>query len=293
MAVTLTQQEYLSQDMLRKGVISTFAENSAVLKYLPFMTINANSYVYNRESTLPGSNFRDIGDNYSENAGEVSNHTETLRIMGGVVDIDRYLTLTQNTNDIKALQIQMLAKSVALDFDKAFFTGDASSTDTEFDGLENRLTGDQVIDGGDDTLTLAEVDETIDAVKGSPTALFADKAVIRKINSLMRAEGQAFEYVDGMFGRRIPMYSGIPILTPEEDSGGNPILNDDTSSPTYELYACRFGVDGVLGLQAEPVRLVDFGLYSGNAQARVMMEWICSFIVADPKSAARLHSFTV
>lgn len=293
MAVTLTQHGYLTQDTLRKGVISTFAENSAVLKYLPFLTINSNSYVYNEENALPGSSFRDVNGNYSENPGTVTQNTETLKIMGGAVDIDRYMTLTQNTNDIKALQVQMLAKSVALDFDDAFFNGDAGSAETEFDGLTNRLSGGQVIDGGSDTLTLSEVDSLIDAVKGTPDVLFADKEVIRKINNLMRSEGQALEYIDGQFGKKIPMYAGIPIEVPEENSSGNPILNDDTSSPAYEIYACKFGVDKVLGLQAEPMRIIDHGLYSGNAQERVTIEWIVSFICAAPKCAARLHSVTV
>jgi hypothetical protein len=293
MAVTLTQQEYLSQDLLRKGVISTFAENSAVLKYLPVMTINSNSYVYNREAVLPGSSFRDVGSDYTENAGTVSQNTETLKIMGGSVDIDRYLTLTQNVNDIKAIQIAMLAKSVALDFDKAFFNGDAGSTDTEFDGLKNRLSDAQVIDGGGDALTLTEMDELIDTVRGGPDVIFCDKAVIRKVNNLMRAEGQALEWIDGSFGRKIPMYAGIPLVVPEMDSSGDPILNDNTSSPAYELYGVKFGVDKCLGLQAEPMRIVDFGLYSGSSQQRVMIEWIVSFITATTDCAARLHSVTV
>jgi hypothetical protein len=42
------------------------------------MTINSNSYVYNREAALPGSSFRDVGSDYTENAGTVSQNTETL-----------------------------------------------------------------------------------------------------------------------------------------------------------------------------------------------------------------------
>ena len=292
MALTLAQANYLEQDTLRKGVVQTFQENSAVLRYLPFLTINSNSYVYNEESTLPGSSFRNVGGSYSESAGTVSQSTETLKIIGGAVDIDRYLTMTQNTNDLKALQTAMLAKSVALDFDAAFFNGDDSSGD-DFDGLKNRLTGDQVLDGGDDTLTLSEVDDLVDAVKGTPDVLFCDKTVIRKINDLMRAANQSMEYVRGDFGKLIPMYAGIPILTPEEDSGGNAILNDAASDTEYEIYACKFGVDGVLGLQAEPMRVVDYGMYSGTPQERVMIEWIVSFITASPKCAARLHSVSV
>lgn len=292
MAVTLAQANLLEQDTLRKGVISVFQENSAVLPYLPFLTINSNSYVYNQESTLPGSSFRNVGGTYTEAAGTVAQSTETLKIIGGAVDIDRYLTLTQNVNDLKALQTAMLAKSIALDFDAAFFNGDDTSGN-DFDGLKNRLSGAQVIDAGSATLTLSNVDDAIDAVKGAPDVIFCDKAVVRKVNDLMRAQGQAMEYVRGDFGRLIPQYAGIPLVTPEEDSGGNPILNDGASSPTYELYAVRFGVDAVLGLQAEPMRVVDYGLYSGTPQERVMIEWIVSFICASPKCAARLHSFTV
>jgi hypothetical protein len=41
------------------------------------------------------------------------------------------------------------------------------------------------------------------------------------------------------------------------------------------------------------MRIVDFGLYSGSSQQRVMIEWIVSFITATTDCAARLHSVTV
>ena len=46
---------------------------------------------------------------------------------------------------------------------------------TELDGLERRLTGNQVIDSEDDGDFLALLDETIDAVQGTPTVLFMNK----------------------------------------------------------------------------------------------------------------------
>lgn len=292
MSVTLTQQQYLTNDYLQKGVIQTFTENSAVLKYLPFLTINANSYVYNKESTLPGSAFRAVNSNYVENAGTVSQATETLKILGGSVDIDRYLSLTQNVNDIKALQTSMLAKSVALDFDKAFFTGEHASDDETFDGLETRLTGDQAIDV-DGELTLTDLNNLIDAVRGEPDVIFCHKEVIRKANTLARAAGQAFEYVDGGFGKLIPMYGGIPLVAVEMDSAGDDILKTDDSLATYDIYGVKLGPDKVIGLQATPMTVIDHGLYSGGSLERVTIEWIVSFIVGDTKAAARLYNVTL
>jgi hypothetical protein len=292
MSVTLTQQQYLTNDYLQKGVIQTFTENSAVLKYLPFLTINANSYVYNKENALPGAAFRAVNSNYDENAGTVSQDTETLKILGGSVDIDRYLSLTQNVNDIKALQTSMLAKSVALDFDKAFFTGEKDSTAIEFDGLENRITGTQATDVSA-TLTLDHLDALIDNVRGEPDVIFCHKDVIRKANNLARAAGQAFEYIDGGFGRLIPMYGGIPFVAVETDSNGDDILKSDDSVAAYDIYGVKMGPDKVIGLQATPMTVIDHGLYSGGSLERVTIEWIVSFIVGESKAAARLYEVTL
>ena len=291
--MTLEQQRLLAQDYLQRGVIQTFTENSAVLKYLPFLTINSNSYVYNREASLPGANFRAVNDNYSGSVGTVAQSTETLKILGNHVDIDRYLTLTQNTNDVKALQTAMLAKSVALDFDKAFFNGDADASGSdEFDGLAERLESDQHNDSVG-TLTLAELDSTIDLVKGNPDVIFCHKDIIRGVNDLVRAANQSLEWVDGMFGRKIPMYAGIPLVAVEEDSSGDDILKSDDSSPEYDIYCVSFGPDKVTGLQATPMSVIDHGLYGGGVLQRVTIEWIVSIILAGPKSAARMSGVTI
>ena len=42
MALTLTEVAKLSTDVLQRGVIETFARNSAVLELLPFMEIAGN-----------------------------------------------------------------------------------------------------------------------------------------------------------------------------------------------------------------------------------------------------------
>ena len=67
----------------------------------------------------------------------------------------------------------------------------------EFDGLKNRLTGSQVIDmgatDGGDALTLPKLDELMDAVTGGPDLILCNKTMRRKVNSLVRAAGQAIE----------------------------------------------------------------------------------------------------
>jgi hypothetical protein len=294
MAMTLAQQQLLIKDAVKSGVIDIFQEESQVLKYLPFKNINSNAYVYNQEATLPGANFRAVNGSYDQAEGTWSQSTETLVAFGNETKIDRYLTKTQNTNDVRAEQVQMMIKSLALDFDASFLSSNeagSSATPNSFDGLGYRLGSGQKIDGGGDALTLTELDQLIDAIKGqNPTCIFCDPAMVRKVSNLVRSENQAVETVSNSFGQRLVMYAGVPLVACEEDSSGNPVLNDNTSSPAYTAYAVKFGNDMCVGLQSGGIEMESRKEFPHEI---ISVEWIVSFILAHPKSAAMLHNFTI
>ena len=77
----------------------------------------------------------------------------------------------------------MKAKAAALEFTRCFFKGDpdGDGEPNEFVGLEQRLTGAQVIDY-EDYGFLDRLDETIDAVQGTPDVLFMNKTMRRVLN---------------------------------------------------------------------------------------------------------------
>src|SRR5690625_5710626 len=83
MALTLPEAAKLSTDVLQRGVIETYARNSAVLELLPFMDIEGNSYRYNQEETLPGIGFRGVNEAFEESTGIVNQEFEGLNIAGG------------------------------------------------------------------------------------------------------------------------------------------------------------------------------------------------------------------
>ena len=281
--LTLTEASKLIQNPLQRGVVETFARTSPVLERLPFMDVNGNAYSYNVEQTLPGIAFRDYNASYTESTGVVNPHTEKLYIMGGISSVDRALVKTQGSvNNIRAIHDNMKAKAAALTFTAKFFNGDNTTAATEFDGLKERLTGNQALTYTG-SLTLEKVDELIDGVIGGPTALFMSKATRRTVNALRRAAGQATEVVSDSFGRQIDAYAGIPIGVIEEDKDGAAILADG------EIYAIRMGVqEYVSGLQAGGMEVIDLGL--NRTQYETLIEWICGIAVFHPKAAARLHS---
>jgi hypothetical protein len=288
MSITLLEAAKLVQDPLKRGVIEIFPRVSPVLERLPFFNVNGQAYKYNQEQTMPGIAFRSVNESYTESTGIVNPQVEALYILGGISAVDRALVKTQGKK----------AKAAALEYTKKFFKGDNSTDPNEFDGLENRLTGNQVLDqgstSGGDALTLAKIDELLDAVQGGAHVLFMNKTLRRKVNTLVRAAGQAIETVSDAFGRQIPAYAGVPIAVVEEDKDGNQILPFTEDNPgggsaaSTSVYAVRFGVaEYVSGLQAGSMDVEDLGL--NRTKYETLIEWITGMGVFHPKAAARLQ----
>lgn len=301
MALTLIEAAKLAQTPLQSGVIETIAKNSGVLERLPFLPVSSNAYTYNREETLPGVAFRAVGESYTESTGVINPVTERLSILGGFSDYDRALVKTQgNVNDLRAVHDAMKAKAESLRFTRTFFLGDSETSPKEFDGLMTRLTGDQVIDqgstSGGDALTLAKLDELLDAVTGGADCLFMNKRLRRKTSDLVRAAGQAQETVSDAFGRQLSAYASVPIVTIEADETGTDILGFTEDNPgggtaaSSSIYAVKFGAgEYVSGLQCGELDVLDMGLYGGGVAYRTLIEWITGMAVFHPRAAARLR----
>lgn len=298
--LTLLEASKLVQDPLKKGVIEIFSRVSPVLARLPFFSVKGQAYRYNVEQTLPGVAFRGINESYSADTGVVNPQVEPVTILGGLRYTDRALVKTQgNINNLRSLYDGMKAKSVAKEFEKKFFSGNSATDPNEFDGLQQRLTGDQLIAmgsaSGGDALSLSQLDVLLDQVVGGPDVIFCNKTIRRKINTLMRAAGQARETVSDSFGRQIPSYSGVEIAVVEDDKDGNAILGFTEANPGggsdvgTSIYACKFGAaEYVSGLQAgDGIEIEDQGLVLTNYVT--LIEFICGLGVFHPKSAARLY----
>lgn len=110
-ALTLAQAALLSQNDLQRGVIETFVIESSILDRIPFLTIAGNAYAYNEEATMPGVAFRTVNEAYVESTGTVNQKSESLVILGGDADVDRFIVQTRgDLNDQRATQTRMKVK---------------------------------------------------------------------------------------------------------------------------------------------------------------------------------------
>lgn len=300
MAFTLIEYLKTTQSEILQAVIEKFARTSKILELLPFKDIIGNALRYNLEDSLPGIAFRGLNEAYDEDTGVLNPQTEHLKIMGGDADTDRALMKWEkNFGARRATDLMMKVKAAALYFTKCFFDGDESSAPKEFEGLNRRLTGNQVITAGTDgaNLTMALMNQLIDAVKGTPDALYMGKRFRRQLNDLFE-DSIIITVTKDQWGEDITAFAGVPIYIIEEDNSDDTILDFDetqgsTTGACASCYAVKFGVDEFLcGLQTQPIEAYDLGELETKPAFRSRVEWLMTIAIFHPKSAARLKGVT-
>jgi hypothetical protein len=295
MAVTLLESAKLSQDMLKRGVIEEYAKNSVALEILPFIEVAGNSYAYNREGTLPNIDFRGVNEAYVEGSGTVNNQNASLSIVGGDVDVDRFIAKTRsNLNDQRAIQTQLKVKALARFFEKQFIDGDVAANPKGFDGLNKLITENVNAGTNGNTLTLSMLDELIDAVDGGANVLLMSQEMRRKLKGLLQASNHYIESGEDSFGRPVMTYGGVPIRTIGADNTGAQILGADetqgTATNASSVYALRVDqADGVAGITNGGVDVEDLGELQSKPAYRTRIEFYAGLVVQNSKSAARLR----
>jgi len=300
MALTLLEAAKLnSGDTYKQGVIEMFASMSDVLMALPFEGIQGNAMKYNREETLPGIGFRGVNEGFSESTGVLNPMVESLFIAGGDLDVDRFIVQTQGEGQ-RVIHEQMKLKQLADTWTTKFIKGDSATDPREFDGLQVRLGGNQLIAAGatanGTALSLTKLDELIDAVD-APTHLIMSKAMKRRLSAAARNASVAgyVTYSVDELGRRVMRYNDIPILVAYSNNGGTEILpfNEACTSGTAtgtSIYCVGFGEGKLTGIQNGGIDVRDLGELEAKPVYRTRVEWYAGIAMYHGRAAARLWS---
>jgi len=301
MALTLAEASKLSNDILLQGVVETIVKDSPILQRLPFIEIVGNGLTYNQEKTLPSVDFYDVGDTWAESTPTFEQKTANLKIMGGDADVDNFLKSTRsNIQDLEAAVVELKAKAVKDKFEETFIYGDTTANAKQFDGLRNLVdtttAGDQVIAMGDTgaTLTLAKLDELIDAVKGGkPDMLLMSRRSRRKINALVRASGGMVDNDRDQWGNFVQLWDGIPIgvndwiLDTHTLVGG--VETGTTGGDCSTIYAVQLGEWALCGLTSPGHLTVEpIGSMESKDATRTRVKWYVSLALFSSVKAAAL-----
>jgi len=299
MGLTLLEAAKQSNDLVQSAIIEMYARSSDVLAYLEFDNISGNALSYNCEESLPGVGFRGVNESYTESVGVLNPQVEPLAISGGDLDVDKFILDTMGMSH-RSVQEEMKVKALALAWTKAFFKGDSTSNPREIDGLQTRLTGNQLIDAGGssggDVLSLAKLDELIDAVD-SPTHLAMNKVMRRRLTAAARLStvGGYVSFELGAFGRKVMYYNDLPIMVIDTDNEANDILpmtetgSGGGTAQCTSIYCVSFSPGRITGIQNKPIEARDLGELQTKPAMRTRVEWYAGIALYHGKSAARLY----
>ncbi|MFE3123641.1 major capsid protein [Streptomyces hydrogenans] len=305
MTLTLAESAKLTLDQLQRGVIETFVQESPILDRLPLVQVEGGAFKYNEESSLPGVAFRAINEAYPESTGTLNQRVETLAILGGDADVDKFIVQTRgNLNDQRAIQTHMKVKAASIHFADQFFNGDVEVNPKGFDGLRKRLVGRQVIDAkgrgavahGHDFFDLLDtLTNQVRGIDGKNGALYMNAALRAKIASGFRRLGGSELLTTDIAGKPTVMWNGIPLLDAGQRLDGTDVLPLTTGTggaETGDIYAVRFGATeadaGVSGLTNGGVQVTDLGESHDKPVYRTRIDFYCGIALFGGKAAARL-----
>jgi hypothetical protein len=306
MSLTLVEASKLMANQgetLRAGVIAMFARSSDILMRLPFKNISGNAFAYNREGSLPGVAFRGVNEGYTPSTGVINPLTEALRIAGGDLDVDTFIVSTGGPG-VRATHEELKVKALSAELTRVIVKGDSESQPREFDGLQARITGTQLIENGStnggDPLSLLNLDEALDQCIGPNQVLLMNKAMRRRLSVAGRTEQVSghINYVLDEFGRQVTQYNGIPIMTAYSDNDGvDPIAFDELGSTganatATSIYVLALGDGLVSGIQNGVMSVRDLGELQTDPLWRTRVEWFTGLVIEHGRAAVRLRGIS-
>lgn len=250
------------------GLQVIIIEENPMLQFIQWHQLSPghNFYQWFRETQRPSVAFRAVNASWDADVGIKVSKQEGLSILGGEIEIDRFILNTMGSElDERMFQRASKMRAAERKWEETFFEGDRAVDANAFDGLRARAAESSMdfdMSGGTDVaaLTLAKLDEVLDAVLDSGTrVIVANQWLLRKVNALMRAAGQAREMVSGEFGQQFSSYAGVPMIKQQQQDDMSSILDfdedpGDGGDDAASLYVINFdgedsgmGVFGILG----------------------------------------------
>ncbi len=306
---------------LQSGLQTMIVQEEPMLDRMRFESLpeGMSSFEWMRESRIPSSSYRAVNSAWDADRGIVIPKQEPLAILGGEIEIDRFIISTQGSklrgNSIKAMQFEMRVRSMEQKWLETLFEGDSGVDPNSFDGFRPRISGgsaDFDMSGSSTSpaaLTLEKLDEVMDFVVGlNGGKMFGcNQFLRRKINALVRSAGQAREVVSTTFGEQMEAYAGVPIVVIQRRDDQSSILafdedagdgNDDGASlycmniggaPTSGNFSETFSIFGILG-NGGAWAVEDFGEQQAVPRILGRAELYVGLVTPHPRSIARVNS---
>jgi hypothetical protein len=308
MALTLIEAAKLTdQPALQRAIINEFSVGE-IMGSIPFENEEGSGVHYNKAEVLPAVGFRGLNEAFDESTGVINPESEAFRFYGGDMDVDRATVQLKGQSGRRAHE-QLKIEALRIGWEYQVIKGDSATDPRGFDGLQRRITGNQLISnaaaGG--ALKLSKLDELLSQIKmqGGRTYLLMGRKMRDLLTAASRGTsvGGYITYGPDELGRKLPQYAGVPILVDDISSPVFPFTEaspDGTSSVCSSIYAVTFGPMMITGIQGRNdgasggfgISARDLGEIDSKPVYRTRVDWNCSFAIYNGYAAARLYGIT-
>jgi hypothetical protein len=311
MAITIPEFARLAAnggETKKAGILMTFAEQSPLLRAIPIPSIAGNSYKWTREASLPEVAFRQINAAYAESTGTTEEIFESLKDVGGDLDVDNYYVETGGAA-IRTTQEMMKAKALAqrigftLVKGSILTAGGATGDAASFDGLQSRYGGGfastavstsgrnagQLVEnnGASQALSMVKLDEAILRVD-RPTHLLMPKKMSINMATLLR-NSSSIQQTKDEYGNIVMSYNGLPILWADINGDQAAIGFNENNDSSGSIYVLNLSADGLHMIQSQSgISVRDLGEQDAKPVWRTRVQWLCGLVDEHPRCVSRL-----
>lgn len=298
MPLLVDEANKLSQEDMEAGVIEEIIDRDEMFALMPFMPVTDKTYTYVREGALPDVEFMDPYDDFEESAATFVEVSTKLKILGGDLLMDKFLTSVQSSmNDQVAVQIAKKAKAINRTFRNTIINGDSVANPKSFDGLKKLTPSYQTLVAGANGAAVNPemLDELLDAVKLGADALIMRQGTWRALRAIMRTFGGNTGDMIQLpnFGHPVRAYDGTPVLINDYLTGDEV---QGSSNETCSIYAVRFneadGFHGIFGGGPAGVQLEHIGTHSRKDSDQWRVKWYAGTALKATHAVARLKGVT-
>lgn len=229
MALTLNEMKVGMSDKVSQQVVDIFLRESEILQMLPFDNCvspqggSTLTYSYVQKKLPSVAAFRALNTEYTAGHATIEKKTADLKIFGGAFEIDRVLKAAEGPYNNLAYQMREKILAAISLFHYTLINGDATTRNTEFDGLDKMLAGTSTEYGAAaviDISTMAKLKENADQLYEAlqiltkttqADALLMNTAMISKIQTMARILGYKTDSEEA-FGRKVMSMDGVRFM---------------------------------------------------------------------------------
>ncbi|MBX2903083.1 MAG: hypothetical protein KF872_05945 [Chitinophagales bacterium] len=224
--------------------------------YVEFFQGSGDATSQRKEQDGVSAEARALDSPYTGEVLSPSYFTSGRKLIGEEIKVDvaRELMGSDIPSEFTA-QLSRLAPGLANIFNDTLVNGDSAITPTQFNGLKKLSTGGQIITAAANGLEvilgnsdnarasqqefLERLDEVIATCKGINKVVILNGKALSRLNTIAR---EYIQYTDTTFGKKIPVYNGVPLV--DIEANGQTVLpfNETvgTSADTCSLYVASF-----------------------------------------------------